>query len=183
MGKDLDIVYAVSLIVAHFTVHLMDTPASAKLLLLWMAPAVHRDDGVSVVNAWMMEPRKSMEVGVHGNGWGARGHVAEEYSGGKEHAQSQSQQMVASNVMEILKVFIESVDRNLALPTLPTIAQNNAERSILSISRFSTEEEKMHAICIAVSKIIILPRDGQRMERNASQMVEQMFALVESACL
>ena len=48
--------------------------------------------GVSVVNVWMMELRKLTEVGVHGvgNGWGAQGHVAEEYSGEKEHAQSQS---------------------------------------------------------------------------------------------
>ncbi|XP_074608646.1 uncharacterized protein LOC141863062 [Acropora palmata] len=92
MGKDLDIVHTHSLIVAPFTVHPMDTPASAKLHPRWTAPAVHRDDGVSVVNAWMMELRKLTEVGVHGvgNGWGAQGHVVEEYSGEKEHAQGQS---------------------------------------------------------------------------------------------
>ena len=40
----------------------------------------------------MMELRKLTEVGVHGvgNGWGAQGHVVEEYSGEKEHAQGQS---------------------------------------------------------------------------------------------
>jgi len=68
--------------------------------------------------------------------------------------------MVASSVMEILKAFIESVDRNLVLPTLSITAQNNAKRSMLSISPLSSEGEKMLAICIVVSKTITLPRDG-----------------------
>lgn len=41
--------------------------------------------GVLVVNVWMMELWKLMEVGVYGNGWGVCGYVVEEYSGGKEY--------------------------------------------------------------------------------------------------